>query len=235
MLASLVIELLLSTLMAPVLMLLQSWFVVSILAGRTAGWGSQRRDGEAISWTEGWAALGWQSVVGIALTVFVARAASDLLWWLVPLLAGLTLAVPLTVLTTRQRLAAAFARLGLLLTPEETATPPLLVRADRLEATWRAMLGARGNALQRLTTEPPLLALHLALLPHHSDWQAVDADVLASARGKLAATADPAALTRPEVTALLFDPPFLEGLAAGHDLPEAARIGTATEPLPAAA
>jgi membrane glycosyltransferase len=235
MLASLVIELLLSTLMAPVLMLLQSWFVVSILAGRTAGWGSQRRGGEAITWREGWAALGWQSVVGIALTVFVARAATDLMWWLVPLLAGLTLAVPLTVLTTRQRLAATFARLGLLLTPEETAPPALLVRADRLEATWRTMLGTRGTALRRLASEPSLLALHLALLPHHSEWQAVDAEVLASARNKLAESADPATLTRPEITTLLFDPPFLEGLAAGHDLPEAARIGTATEPLPAAA
>jgi membrane glycosyltransferase len=233
--ASFVIELLLSTLMAPVLMLLQSWFVVSILAGRTAGWGSQRRDGEAIGWAEGWAALGWQSVVGVGLTVFVAHAASDLLWWLAPLLGGLTLAVPLTVLTTRQRLAAAFARLGLLLTPEETAPPPLLVRADRLEATWRAMLGARTDALRRLTADPSLLALHLALLPHHSEWQAVDAEILANARNKLAAAGDPATLTRPEVTALLFDPPFLEGLAAGYELSEAARLGAVTEPLPAAA
>jgi membrane glycosyltransferase len=233
--ASFVIELLLSTLMAPVLMLLQSWFVVSILAGRTAGWGSQRRDGEAIGWGEGWSALGWQSVVGIGLTLFVARAASDLLWWLVPLLAGLTLAVPLTVLTTRQRLAAMFARLGLLLTPEETAPPPLLVRADRLEATWHTMLGARADALSRLTAEPSLLALHLALLPHHSDWQAVDAEILATARNKMAAGGDPVTLTRAEVMALLFDPPFLEGLAAGYDLAEAARIGTVTEPLPAAA
>jgi membrane glycosyltransferase len=139
------------------------------------------------------------------------------------------------VLTTRQRLAAIFARLGLLLTPEETAAPPLLVRADRLEATWRTMLGARTDALHRLTAEPSLLALHLALLPHHSDWQAVDTDILAAARNKLAAGGDASTLTRAEVTALLFDPPFLEGLAAGHELSEAARIGTVTEPLPAAA
>jgi membrane glycosyltransferase len=233
--ASLIIELFLSTLMAPVLMLLQSWFVISILAGRTAGWGSQRRDGEAIGWAEGWSALGWQSVVGVGLTAFVAHAASDLLWWLMPLLAGLTLAVPLTVLTTRRQLAAVFARLGLLLTPEETAPPPLLVRTDRLEATWRVMLGARADALSRLTAEPSLLALHLALLPHHSDWQAVDAEVLASARNKLAAAGDPATLTRAEIIALLFDPPFLEGLAAGYELSEAARLGAVTEPLPAAA
>ena len=233
--ASFFIELLLSTLLAPVQMLLQSGFVASILAGRTAGWGSQRRDGEAIGWAEGWSRLGWQCVAGVGLTIFVARAASDLIWWLAPLLAGLTLAVPLTVLTTRRSLAAVFARLGLLLTPEETAPPPLLVRADRLDATWRTMLGRPMSALQRLTAEPSLLALHLAILPQHSDWQAVDAEVLASAREKLAASGNPTLLTRAEVMALLFDPPFLEGLAAGHGLSEAARIGAVTEPLPAAA
>jgi membrane glycosyltransferase len=233
--ASFFIELLLSTLLAPVQMLLQSGFVASILAGRTAGWGSQRRDGLAISWTEGWSRLGWQCVAGIALTIFVARAAPDLIWWLAPLLAGLTLAVPLTVLTTRRRLAALFARFGLLSTPEETAPPPLLVRADRLDATWRTMLGTPMSALQRLTADPALLALHLAILPQHSDWQSVDAEVLARARDKLAASGDPALLTRAEVTALLFDPPFLEGLAAGHELAEAARMGTLAEPLPAAA
>ena len=76
------------------------------------------------------------------------------------------------------------------------------------------------SALQRLTAEPSLLALHLAILPQHSDWQAVDAEVLASARDKLAASGDPALLTRAEVTALLFDPPFLEGWPPGTVSPK---------------
>src|SRR5262249_7385321 len=144
----------------------------------------------AIGWTEGWSRLGWQCAIGVGLTIFVARAASELTWWLAPLLAGLTLAVPLTVLTTREPLAALVARLGLVRTPEETAPPPLLVRADRLEATWRTMLGSPVSALQRLLADPSLLTLHLAILPQHSDWQAADAAALGSARDKLAAGGD---------------------------------------------
>src|SRR5262249_9178735 len=229
------LQLVLSTPLPPGPLLLPSWCVASILAGASAGWTSQRRDGEAIGWAEGWSKLGWQCVIGVGLTMFVARAASDLLWWLVPLLGGLTLAVPLTVMTTRERLAATFARLGLLLTPEETAPPVLLVRSDRLEATWRTMLGARMGALQRLAADPSLLALHMALLPHHSDWQANDPEALASGRRKLAAGGEAAILTRVEVTALLFDPPFLEGLAAAYTLSEAARMGAPAEELSAAA
>jgi membrane glycosyltransferase len=231
---SFLFELTLSALMAPVLMLLQSGFVISILGGRSAAWRTQRRDG-IIGWREAWAQLGWQSLLGFALTGLVAHVAPELIWWLVPLLAGLVLAVPLTVLTTSRWLSVVSARLGLLWTPEETEPPSLLVRARELEASWRTVPGTSDAALHRLAGDPALLALHLAILPHHSDWQSGDADMLAGARDKLALSGHTAALTNEEVTALLFDPPYLEGLAAGHDLSKAAQASPAAEPLPAAA
>jgi membrane glycosyltransferase len=232
---SFLFELTLSALMAPILMLLQSGFVINILAGCSAAWRTQRRDGEAIGWTEAGIRLGWQSLLGLALTALVAYAAPELIWWLVPLLAGLTLAVPLIVLTTSRRLSALSSRIGLLWTPEETEPPALLTRARELETSWREALGAPRRALQRLPEDPALLALHAAILSHHSDWQSVDAELLARARDKLALTGNPTALTNEEVTALLFDRPFLEGLAAGYGLADAARMGAAAEPLPKAA
>jgi len=232
---SFLFELTLSALMAPILMLLQSGFVISILGGRSAAWRTQRRDGEAIGWAEACIRLGWQSLLGIGLTVLVMHAAPELIWWLVPLLAGLVLAVPLVVLTTSGTLSRPSARIGLLWTPEETEPPHMLVRACALEASWRDALTAPGAALDRLSGDPALLALHLAILPHHSDWQSVDPDRLAGARDRLAATGDAAALSQDEVTALLFDPPFLEGVAAGHGLARAAQMGQTAEPLPQAA
>ncbi|MGH6926838.1 MAG: hypothetical protein ACREEV_00875, partial [Dongiaceae bacterium] len=155
--------------------------------------------------------------------------------WLAPLLAGLALAVPLIVLTTGKRLSRFSARIGLLWTPEETEPPALLMRARELETSWRDALDSPRRALQRLAQAPSLLALHSAILSHHSDWQSDDAELLARARDKLALTGNPTALTNEETTALLFDRPFLEGLAAGYGLAEVARMGAAAEPLPKAA
>jgi hypothetical protein len=110
-----------------------------------------------------------------------------------------------------------------------------LLRARELEASWRETLETPRRAFQHLLEDASVLALHSAILAQHSDWQSVDADLLARARDKLALTGNPTALTNEEVTALLFDRPFLEGLAAGYGLAEAARMGAAAEPLPQAA
>jgi hypothetical protein len=99
----------------------------------------------------------------------------------------------------------------------------LLTRARDLESSWHAALGAPRSALQRLSTDRPLLALHTALLSSHSDWQSADPDLLTNARHKLALTGNANLLTNEEVMALLFDPAFLEGLAVGHGLSAAAR------------
>jgi membrane glycosyltransferase len=222
--------------MAPVTMLLQSGFVFSILLGRGGGWRAQRRAGDGIGWIEGLTRLGWQSLAGVVLTIFVIRAAPELTWWLVPLLGGLSLAVPLAVLTTNGWLSALFARIGLLWTPEETDPPYILSRTRQLHPSWQEALGEPEAALGRLTTDRSLLALHLALLPGHSDWQIADAETLATARDKLAASGDATQLDRPEVTTLLFDPAFLEALATGADLASAARSAQeGVPPLPAAA
>ncbi len=135
--------------------------------------------------------------------------------------------MPLTVLTANRSVSLLMTRAGLLRTPEELGPPPLLTRSRKLEASWQAALGAPRDALQRLSADRPLLALHAALLSSHSDWQSADPKLLTNARHKLALTGDANLLTNSEVMALLFDPDFLEGMAAGYGLSAAARQGTA--------
>src|SRR5262249_58603380 len=64
-------ELSISTLIAPILMLLQSGFVFSILAGRVGGWRSQDRHSGGLPLGEALRLVGRESCAGGDLTVLV--------------------------------------------------------------------------------------------------------------------------------------------------------------------
>lgn len=113
------IEVVLSTLLAPIRMLFHSKFVFATLLGRQVGWGSQQRDdsstslGEALRFHSGGMLLGllW----GGAMLLFN----PSFFWWLTPILASIILSVPISMLTSRADLGRWLRRHGYLLTPEE--------------------------------------------------------------------------------------------------------------------
>ena len=66
-------------------------------------------------------------LIGIFWGWFTWKLDPGLFWWFTPVLAGLVLSVPVSVLTSRRTLGAHAKSLGLFLTPEETAPPMELV------------------------------------------------------------------------------------------------------------
>jgi len=96
------VEFTFSVVVAPVMMMYHSAFVLAILFGRTVPWGAQDRDGRSVSWRE--------ALVQTASTVVVGLAWAGLTWtvsplffaWLTPILLGLVLATPLVRLSSRQ-------------------------------------------------------------------------------------------------------------------------------------
>jgi membrane glycosyltransferase len=126
--------------------------------------------------------------------------------------------------------------MGLLTTPEEAEPPQVLQRAHALLPSWQQATGGPQGAFERLAADRRLLALHLAMLTHHSDWDAIDAESLDRARQALAGGTEPAVLSRDDTVALLFDQPLLEAMAAGGDPAGAAlTLRQAESALPAAA
>jgi membrane glycosyltransferase len=124
-----VLEALLSALQAPVRMVAHSLFVLVALTGLKLDWKSPPREAEAVRWRE--AAGGFGVVVGVAaalvaLTLVVAPMA---VLWLIPVAVPLLLAIPLTVLNSRVDFGRSVRSRGLLVTPEEVSTPPVLRRA----------------------------------------------------------------------------------------------------------
>jgi membrane glycosyltransferase len=126
-LAGLSVEMLLSALVAPMLMFTQTRALAEILAGRVGGWGAQRRDAVKVTAREAMAAMGWISATGLVLAVMF-WFTPDLLTATAPILAGLVLAVPLTMLGAHKAAGLKLKANGLFMTPEERR-PPAIVRA----------------------------------------------------------------------------------------------------------
>jgi membrane glycosyltransferase len=131
MLGSVLLETIFSTLLAPVMMLFQTLFVTAPLIGRSVSWDAQPRDDRGLTWKEAFIRHAGQSLIGLVWGIATFAVAPDFFWWLTPIFAGLVVAVPLSVLSSRLGLGLALKRFGLFLTPEETNPPPELRRLRR--------------------------------------------------------------------------------------------------------
>jgi membrane glycosyltransferase len=177
------IEMILSALVAPVMMLTQSWQVVAVLLGRDAGWRAQRRIGLKLSFAYGVRAYGAHTGLGVAvLGASIVLPPAGL--WLLPVAAGLLLAVPLVVWTADPALGVVMRRRRLLLVPEERRPPRILVAAQA-----HAAHTLDGDAVLALAASPDLLAVHRAMLGDVEANQDPD-DALVTGLAKVKRSAD---------------------------------------------
>ncbi|MEQ9332877.1 glucans biosynthesis glucosyltransferase MdoH [Thalassobaculum sp.] len=128
-LAGWLVEILVSALFAPIMMLIHSRHVWEILLGQDTGWKLQRRDDGAIPLREAAARHAGHTVVGIAVAGALLPISMIALAWLAPILIGWTFAIPLSIASGSVGLGLALRRFGLLLIPEERDLPPLLKAA----------------------------------------------------------------------------------------------------------
>lgn len=136
---STVVETIISALYAPIMMLVQTQHVIEIFTGRDSGWKSQRRHASMTTWGEAWGVHWPHLLMGILIGVIAFLISPTLLAWLAPTLVGLLLAVPLSKLSGSARAGRVFGWLGLLRTPEEKNSPPVVRRRDELLARASAM------------------------------------------------------------------------------------------------
>jgi membrane glycosyltransferase len=216
--ASMLLETLVSGLIAPVMMLIQSASVAGILMGRDSGWQAQRRDDGTLPLRDVMRRYGRHTLFGLALAIAAYEVSFSLFAWMTPVILGLLLAIPLAQWTASPAAGLRLRRLGLLTAPEETEPPAVLTRANALAAEF-ARPERDKDGLRRLFADPALLAAHRAMLPDAAPRVrgAVDtALVIGLAKledcTSLAEAAD--TLTRQEKMALLSDARGVERLAA---------------------
>jgi membrane glycosyltransferase len=121
--AGVVLETALSALVAPILMVSQSKALLDILLGRDSGWAAQTRDDGGVPWSDALRRYGLHLLLGCASACLLYATSGEGLAWAVPVVTGLVLSAPITVLTADPAIGLAVLRLGLLATPEELAHP----------------------------------------------------------------------------------------------------------------
>jgi len=165
---SVLFEILLSTLLAPIRMTFHTRFVITNLLGRTVSWQSQTREDAQTGWAEAIWHHGFDTVVATIWGLSVFSLSPESFWWLTPIVAALILSIPVSVLASRVSWGQRTRAWGLLRIPEETAPPPELrdlhselEQAQRALARWPA---AERDGFVRVAVNPRMNAIHYALL-----------------------------------------------------------------------
>jgi membrane glycosyltransferase len=165
---SAVAETIFSALHAPLQMLWHSQCVATILVGMGVNWGPQKRTPEGVPWSAAarhhWA----NTLIGILWGAVVWRIDQATFWWFTPVLAGMVLSIPLSVLTSRSSLGGRARSLGYFLTPEETSPPSeldtLRVRMALLEKSGAAVPPLPDACIAEAVLDPYVNAIHVSLL-----------------------------------------------------------------------
>jgi len=175
---SVVLEIVVSALIAPIMMLMQTRAVGEIFLGRDAGWSAQRRDDGAVSRAELVRHYMAPTVFGFVLAAAAYSVSVPLLLWMSPVLVGLILAIPVVAFTSRRAVGRGLRAAGLLLTPEERAPPSVLVRANALIAEPNGLEG--DDPFAALARDPHLFDAHLAMIgePERRAKGDVDLDLI---------------------------------------------------------
>lgn len=163
---SVVVETLLSMLTAPVRMMYYSKFVIQILRGKRANWGTQQRTGGGLSWQEAAREYAWITGIGVVWGGVLLLTNPMAFWWMSPVLAGLVLSIPLTVITSIQtNLQSALFR-----TPDETAPDAILQTFEQnyAELQQHPSLSTR-DLFIRVVLDPLALRQHMTYIPHRSN------------------------------------------------------------------
>jgi membrane glycosyltransferase len=213
---SVLVEILLSALFAPVMMVAQSQMVREVITGSDSGWKPQRRSDGSISFGMALHAHRWHMLMGAtaaALTWYLHR---DLFLWLLPVTIGLLLSAPLSWLSGKRCLGTLFRYFSILSTPEERQQPKVL--ADVAGFLVLDSGSESDSPFNALLTDPDFRAWHRAQLPPETAEQSLSFDpdlILARAKAERATSAATLEgwLSQGETMAFLHSPSLLEDAA----------------------
>jgi membrane glycosyltransferase len=160
--ASIILEIVVSTLFAPIRMWFHSQFVIVTLMGRQIKWGPQFRTDNETGWRNATRLHGLATLLAFGWVFGMYWLNPTVSVWLLPVGISLLLAVPLSVYSSRLALGRLMRRWRLFLIPEEISSPQIinyLNAALEKHKEWRHLDG-----FVQVTVEPRANAIHLGML-----------------------------------------------------------------------
>jgi len=131
-LAGVLAEIVLSTLVAPLILMFQVRAVSRVVFGIDGGWPASNRTSSEVSLAEAWAGSWWITCAGASGLAVVIAFASSLATWTLPVALPMIFAPVLIALTSQQ--SPALSRLWRV--PEETAPSPVLLEWQKVHDGW---------------------------------------------------------------------------------------------------
>jgi membrane glycosyltransferase len=193
---SFMVEIVVSALIAPILMLIDCGIIFDVLRGKDSGWRPQRRGAEGWPWSQVFYRYRWHMVMGVALIGAARFISWQMLAWLLPAVVGMVLAAPLSQWTGSAVVGRFVRRLGFLRVPVEANTPEIVRQAQATYSVYKDV-AAHAPSLLALAADRESLERHLSLVDRPPADDAID-PIQATANVKLLK-----AETREDAVALL--------------------------------
>ena len=166
-LAGVLLETFVSVLLAPCMMMAHSLMVAGIISGRAVGWGNQSRETDGTSWIDALKVHWPPTLAGIAWTFVAWQIGPVFTLWMSPILLGLILCIPVSVLTSRARYGRILRRWNILSIPEEIDPPSVMRQADKAAERVHTALNAEmpdREGVVAAVVDPYVNGVHVSLL-----------------------------------------------------------------------
>ncbi|MCQ8783549.1 glucans biosynthesis glucosyltransferase MdoH [Mangrovibrevibacter kandeliae] len=149
-LAGATVELVLTSILAPIMMMFQSKAVAEILIGADSGWPATDREDGALPLGAAFSSSWWMVIAGAALLAATSFYAPNLVPWTLPIAVPLVVSPFLISLSGDPALGDALRRWGIFLTPFELQPEPVIRSAE----AWRRRLVEKIDATVQAAAEP---------------------------------------------------------------------------------
>lgn len=167
---SVILETLFSALVAPLLMMFHSKFVVFTLFGKGVGWGTQNRSAkDGIAVRTAIKAHWKQTFVGCLWAYLAYLSGNVYFWWISPIFISLIISIPFSIILSKVSVGSFFKDNKIFQTPPEVnPSPELLYLEENLNKNLftyhKSEAYQNHSGLLHLITDPYINALHVTLL-----------------------------------------------------------------------